>query len=67
MEHRNIYLLNELSNSKFVARKWNIVNNQCNANFDAGNGIIYNTELLKSNLRDFNNAYIVVGGYITII
>ena len=67
MEHKNIYLLNELSNSKFVARKWNIFNNQCNANFDAGNGIIYNTELLKSNLRDFNNAYIVVGGDITII
>ena len=30
-------LLNETSNSKFVTRKWNIVNDQCNANYDVGN------------------------------
>ena len=38
-----------------------------NANYDAGNGIIYNTEVLKSNLCDYDNAYILVRGDITII
>ena len=57
MEHQKILnLLNEESNSKFVTRKWNIVNDQSNANYDVGNYIIYNTEVLKSNLRDFNDA-----------
>ena len=37
-------------NSKFVTKKWNIVNNDQNANYDVGNEIIYNTEVLKSNL-----------------
>ena len=49
MEHQKIlHLLNEASDSKFVARKWNNVNNQSNANYDIGNEIIYNTEVLKS-------------------
>ena len=57
MEHQKILnLLNEESNSKFVTRKWNIVNDQSNANYDVGNYIIYNTEVLKSNLCDFNDA-----------
>ena len=33
----------------------------------SGNEIIYNTEVLKSNLCDFNNASILVKGDITII
>ena len=36
-------------------------------NYDVGNGIIYNTEVLKANLCDYNNAYILVRGDITII
>ena len=33
MEHRKIlYLLNEAKVSKFVTRKWNIANDQSNAN-----------------------------------
>ena len=55
-------LLNETSDSKFVTRKWNIVNDQSNANYDAGNKIIYDTEVLKSNLCDFNDLYILVRG-----
>ena len=51
MEHQKILnLLNEASNSKFFTRKWNIANDQRNANFNVGNKIIYNTEVLKSNL-----------------
>ena len=37
-----------------MARKWNIVNDQLYANYDLGNGIIYNKEVSKSNLCDFN-------------
>ena len=44
--------MNESSDSKFVTKNWNIVNNQFNANYDAGNEIIFNTEVLKSNICD---------------
>ena len=45
-------LLNETSDSKFVIRNWNIVNDQSDANYDARNEIIYNTEVSKSKLCD---------------
>ena len=48
-------LLDEASHFKFVTRKRNIVNDQSNAN-----ETIYNTEALKSNVCDFNDAYILV-------
>ena len=44
MKHRKILnLLNESNDSKFVTRKWNIVNNQSNANYDERNKVVYNT------------------------
>ena len=49
--------MNEENNSKFMIRKWNIVNDQSNANYDAGNEIIYNIEVLKSNICDYHDAY----------
>ena len=52
--------------SKFVTRKRNIVNDHSNANCDVGNEIIYNTEVLKSNLYNYNGAYILVSGNISI-
>ena len=55
-------LLNEADDSKFVTRNWNIVNDHSNIIYDAGNKIIYNRELLKSNLYDYNNACILVMG-----
>ena len=36
-------------------------------NYDLGNEIIFNTEVLKSNLCNYNDAYILVRGNITII
>ena len=60
-------LLNESSDSKFVTRNWNIVNNQSYGNYSVGNKTIYSTEVLKSNLCDYNDAYILVRGDITII
>ena len=61
------HLLNEASNSKFLPRKLNIANGQSNANGDVGNEIIYNTKVLKSNLCDYNDAYILVRRDITIV
>ena len=58
--------MNEPNDSKFVTRKLNIVNDQSNTNYDVGNEIIYNTEVLKSNFSDYNNAYILVRGNVTI-
>ena len=63
VEHQKaLNLLNEPNDSKFASVKWNIVNDQSNANYDVGNEIIYNTEILKSNFCDYNNAYILVKG-----
>ena len=41
---------------KIYWRKWNIFNDQSNASYDWGNEIIYNTEVSKSNLCDYNDA-----------
>ena len=54
--------MNQPKDSKFVTRKCNIVNDQSNANYDVRNEIIYSTEVLKSNLCNYNDAYILVGG-----
>ena len=50
MEHQKILnLLNEANDSKFVTRKWNIVNDYCHycqSNYDATNEINYNTKIV---------------------
>ena len=67
MKHQKLLnLLDEASDSKFVTRKWNIVNDQSNTSYDIGNEIIYNTEVLKSNFCDYNDAYLLVRDDITI-
>ena len=64
MEHLKILnLLNEASDSKFITRNCNIVNDQSNENYCVGNEIIYSTEELKHYLY----TYILVRGDITII
>ena len=45
--------------------KWNIVNDNSKTNYGIGSEIIYNTEVLKSNICDYSDAYILVKGYIT--
>ena len=37
---------------------------QPNASYDVGNEIIYNSDILKSNLCDYNDSYILVRGKI---
>ena len=51
MEHqRMLNSLNKAGGSRLMTRKWNIVNDQSNTNYELGNEIIYNTKELKSNL-----------------
>ena len=45
-----------------MIRKWNTVNDQSNMNQGVGNDIIYSAEVLKSNICDYNDAYILVRG-----
>ena len=60
-------LLNEGNDFKFVTRKWNIVNDNSKSIYDPTNEITYITEVLKSNLCDYNNAYISVTVNITVV
>ena len=48
-------------------KKRNIVTDQTNPNYDIGNEIICNTEVLESNLCDYDDAYILVRGDTAII
>ena len=59
--------MNEANDPKFVTRKWNIVNDNSKSNYDVTNEITYNTEILKSNLFDYDTAYILVTSNITIL
>ena len=43
---------------------WNIVNDNSKSNYAAANKITYNTKILKSNLCDYNVAYILATGNI---
>ena len=46
MENQKILnLLNERNDSELVTRKWNIINDQSNANYNVVNEIISNTEV----------------------
>ena len=60
-------MLNEANNdSKFVTRKWNIVSYNSKAKYSVRNEITHNTKVLKSDLSDYNYAYILVIGDITV-
>ena len=58
--------MKEANNSKLVTRKWNTVNDNSKGIYGVGTEIIYNTEVLKSNLCDYNNAYILIRDDITV-
>ena len=58
--------LNDANDSKFVTKKWNIVNDDSTWHYAAANEITYNTEVSKSNLRDYNDPYILITADITV-
>ena len=59
--------MNDANETNFVTTKWNIINHNSNANYNAANEITYNKEVLKSNLCDYKDAYVLVLGDITVI
>ena len=63
MEQQKILnLLNKANDSKLVTRNGIIVNDNSKSNYHATNEITYNSEMLKSNFCDYNDAYILVRG-----
>ena len=60
-------LLNGSSNenSKFVTKKWYVINSETNGNYSHKNPIKSLTISLESNLCDYSDAYILVTGNIT--
>ena len=64
-QKRLLNLLNESIDSKFTTRNQKIANDQSNANYDVRNETIYNTEVLKYNLCDYKDPYILLRGDIT--
>ena len=68
MEHQKLLnLLNEINDSKFVTKKWNIVNDNWKTKYNTASEITYNTEISKSNLCDYNDAYVLVTDNITVV
>ena len=55
--------------SKFATRKWYVINDQSNTNYGEGNEndttIKFQTKVIKSNLCDYSDAYILLTGDIT--
>ena len=56
-------------NAKFATRKWYVINVQNNPNYGEGNEnsttITSETNVIKSNLCDYSDAYILVTGNVT--
>ena len=65
---RNVNLLNDFDSesSKFATRKWYIVNDQNNGQYGRGNendsAIKFDTKVIKPNLCDYSDAYILATG-----
>ena len=67
-----VNLLNDPDNesSKFAARKWYVINDQNNGEHDRRNGndltIRFETKVIKPNICDYSEAYILVTGDIKV-
>ena len=55
--------------SKFATRKWYVINDQNNTDYGGGNEdsttVKFETKVIKSDLCDYSDAYILVTGNIT--
>ena len=66
-----VNLLGDTNNesSKFATRKWYVINDQNNTDYGEGNEdsttVKFETKVIKSNLCDYSDAYILVTGDIT--
>ena len=61
-------MLNDASNQlpKFRIKNWVEINDESRGTYDAGSDIKFKTTILKSNLCDYTDAYILVKGTITV-
>ena len=59
-------LLSDSTASKFVTRKWVEVNYLSNGQYSVNKNIRFKTPMLRLDLRDYSDAYIVVKGRITV-
>ena len=55
------------NNKYFQTKKWYIINDQNNGQYDKNSTIKFNTEVIKQNLCDYSDAYILVIGNVKII
>ena len=51
---------------RFITKKWIEVHVQCAETYNSNKQIRFKTSMLRSDLCDFNDAYIVVKGIVTI-
>ena len=58
--------MNVANDSEFVTRESNTFNDNWKSNYVSGNEIIYNAEVLKSDLCNYNDAYTLVIGDVTV-
>ena len=69
MEYQKISnLLDDASNqpSKFKTKNWVEINNESRGTYNANSEIRFKTNMLKSSLCDYGDAYILVKGTITV-
>ena len=69
MEYQKITnLLGNIPNKvlRFITKKWIEVHDQSGETFNTNKQIRFKTSMLRSDLGDFNNAYIVVKGIVTV-
>ena len=68
MEHYEISkLLNDSTVSKFVTKKWIEVNDSSSSQYSVDKNLKFKTSMLRSDLCDYSNAYIVVKGAIDLL
>ena len=66
MEHYGISkLLNDYSAPKFVTRKWIDVNDLSGGQYSINKNIKFKTPMLRSDLWDYSDAYIIAKGKVT--
>ena len=65
MEHYKISkLLNDSTISKFVTKKWVEMNDLSSGQYSVNKNIRFKTSMLRSDLCDYSDAYIVVKGIV---
>ena len=69
MEYQKIKnLLDNIPNKlpRFITKKWIEVHDQSGETYNTNKQIRFQTSMLRSDLRDFNNEYIVAKGIVTV-